>query len=112
MGIPRHELNPCESLTMTVLTVREPRVEEDYHTVDRDNGTIILHDQVCMDGRWQVILHGEHDLLEQVKHAFLHPMWAPYLGRRAYMPDQPILSETTVINTDMDVFDQVKEANK
>ncbi|MBT1161719.1 type I-E CRISPR-associated protein Cas5/CasD [Bifidobacterium sp. SO1] len=112
MGLERGKPNPMSHLRFQVETIHAPRFGEDYHTVDRGTGTIIIRDKVCMDGAWKVTLHGERDLLEQVKHAFLHPVWAPYLGRRSYIPSEPILTQFTEIHDDgtTDPFDLAKEA--
>lgn len=107
MGLPRssEELRHLNNaLHIAVRTDRPGRVMTDFHTVQAPKGqkmlnsqgkprgeTIITPKQYLQDASFTVWLWGEPVLFETVYQAFLHPHWAPYLGRKSCVPSVPLL---------------------
>lgn len=44
------------------------------------------------DAKFVVGLEGDESLLQQVLHALLNPVWPLFLGRKSYLPSQPVVS--------------------
>lgn len=112
MGLERDEYERAldDIAIRSVETVCTPVEGEDYHTIRRkkDGESIVIRDRVLMDGAWRVTIEAGCDRLERIADAFRHPARSPYLGRRAYIPDKPIVSVTTVVHEDP--FDLAREA--
>lgn len=112
MGLDRDECGRklSDIAIRSVEIVRTPVEGEDYHTIRRrrDGGSIVIRDRVLMDGAWRVTIEAGRDRLERIADAFRHPARSPYLGRRAYIPDRPIVPANAVIHEDP--FDLAREA--
>ena len=110
MGIPRGDPKLrmlSDKLHMAVRIDAAGHVITDYHTVQGTGGimlnakgkprgggsTIITPRQYLQDARFAVYIWGDDGLLNEAYNAFLHPKWAPYLGRKSCTPSIPIVPQ-------------------
>lgn len=122
-GRPRgHALDDYEPLEITVRVDRPGRALTDFHTVGgglprtatirtaagtrRAEGTttLVSHRHYLTDAIFTVGIQA-HDqpstlLLDKLADALTNAVWAPYLGRRSCVPDQPLLLRTGIDNID------------
>lgn len=103
LGRPRTEpISDVASLTMGVRVDREGVVLRDYHTAGIDGflragGSVetknaILSDRFYLaDAAFLVGLQGDDmALLKQIQTAIEHPRWMLCLGRKAFVPSEPV----------------------
>lgn len=104
LGIDREDdagLQPLASLRMGVRVDREGLLRVDYHTakdVRMANGktkdTELSNRYYLANAVFLVGLEGEDvSLLERIQAALGKPVWALFLGRKAFVPGEPILLE-------------------
>lgn len=100
MGIPRGEsIAHLEALQMRVIGVAGGVPEQDFQTV-RDavtnDGTAgrnaITTRHYIPDYCAEVELTGEDALIDAVEQAIRFPRWQLYVGRRANVPDRPLVA--------------------
>jgi CRISPR system Cascade subunit CasD len=104
-ALGRRRDEPVEDLarlTMAVRVDQEGVMQRDYHTAGkggflRASGTIEREDVVVStryylaDARFLVGLHGyDRALLSQAHGALRDPYWPLYLGRKAFVPGEPV----------------------
>jgi CRISPR system Cascade subunit CasD len=99
LGRPRTApVDDLAGLTMGVRVDRPGRLARDYHTaqevVRADNSgrqdTVISDRLYLADADFLVGLEGERGLLAQLDAALRRPVWPLYLGRKSFVPGQPI----------------------
>lgn len=99
MGIPRSgDLSRFDNLRMGVRVDAPGRVMVDYHTamdvVKADGGgtgTVTSHRYYLSDARFLVGLESDQlELLQSIENALKHPVWAPFLGRKSFVPSIPV----------------------
>lgn len=105
MGIDREQdeqMLPLAALRMGVRADREGLMKYDYHTAGKDgylqaNGTpeykklIVSYRYYLADAAFLVGLYGEDNAnLKQLHDALLHPVWPLFLGRKAFVPSEPV----------------------
>jgi len=103
LGRPRTDpISDLASLTMGVRVDREGAVLSDYHTAGRDGflraggsverKDVILSDRFYLaDAAFLVGLQSNDTvLLKQVQDALEHPHWMLCLGRKAFVPSEPV----------------------
>lgn len=116
MGIRRDETNKLKALTELKMSVRidqpgdicrdwqvahSQKVEVDprnknhsaCHRVISETdkpATYAANRYYLSDAKFIVALTGEDALVDRVASAIKHPIWAPYLGRKAFTPDAPL----------------------
>ena len=116
MGIERNDPKLdmlAESLSMSVIAHDNDGIMTDYHAINitkdrpqylasgsRATGkdqlqSIITKRSYIQSGCFEVFIEGERPLLEEIRNAFLHPYWTPYLGRKCCTPSAPIIPEWT-----------------
>ena len=90
-------LDDLNRLRMGVRIDQEGRLEMDYHTarnILKAGGgvkeTDISRRYYLADARFLVGLEGEVHLLKQIEAALKRPVWQLYLGRKAFVPSEPI----------------------
>ena len=102
MGRQRDEpLDDLGALAMTVRVDREGHLASDYHTAQnvlRAGGGIkpteISRRYYLADARFLVALEGEdRDLLAHLHAALRDPHWPLYMGRKAFVPGEPVWLE-------------------
>lgn len=101
LGRGREEpLDDLNRLKMGVRVDQEGRLEMDYHTAQnilKAGGGIketdISRRYYLADARFLVGLEGEVKLLKQIQAALHKPVWQLYLGRKAFVPSEPIWLE-------------------
>lgn len=107
MGIQRGSQRLQEmdqKLHIAVRADRSGQIMTDFHTVQAPKGqkmlnaqgkprgeTIITPRQYLQEAIFSVLIWGEESMMEQVMESMLHPVWAPYLGRKSCVPSIPIL---------------------
>lgn len=102
LGRPRTEpVTDLAALKMGVRVDREGRLECDFHTagkggyykvsgdVEKEN-LIVSNRYYLADACFLVGLEGEPALLEELHYALAHPVWPLYLGRKAFVPGEPV----------------------
>lgn len=122
-GLPRHQaLDPhtdlpgtpsYHDLTFTVRIDRPGTPLTDFHTVGgghpphrrlhtsagghrpRHTATLISHRDYLADAAFTVAVHGPTPLTTRIADTLEHPRYAPYLGRRCCIPDEPLLLHAT-----------------
>lgn len=102
-ALGRRREEPLEDLNRLKMGVRvdqEGRLEMDYHTAQnilKAGGGIketdISRRYYLADGRFLVGLEGEVELLRQIQAALQRPVWQLYLGRKAFVPSEPVWLE-------------------
>jgi CRISPR system Cascade subunit CasD len=98
LGRPRWEpITDLASLTMGVRVNKEGVLQKDYHTVQdnmRDDGSKVnttLSDRYYVaDADYLVGLEGDLTLLSTLDAALQFPHWQLYLGRKSFIPSQPV----------------------
>jgi CRISPR system Cascade subunit CasD len=105
LGIDRENdegLMPLISLRMGVRVDREGLVQEDYHTAGKGgylkaNGILEKKDLIVSNRSYlanAVFLVGlenkDSELLERLQSALHKPVWALFLGRKSFVPSEPI----------------------
>ncbi|HUS69607.1 MAG TPA: type I-E CRISPR-associated protein Cas5/CasD [Anaerolineae bacterium] len=103
LGRPRHE--PVQDLVALMMAVRvdqEGVIQRDYHTAGKEGflraSGAIEREQVVVssryylaDARFLVGLAGDSgDLLTRAHKALRDPQWPLYLGRKAFVPGEPV----------------------
>lgn len=85
------------ALRMGVRVDREGRMSRDYHTaleVIKADGstpdTVVSHRYFLADADFLVGLEGDADLLQVLDAGFASPVWPLYLGRKAFVPGEPV----------------------
>lgn len=96
---PRHApLDDLVSLKMGVRIDHEGRMSMDFHTAQniyRADGKSLKDTEVSRryyleDARFLVGLEGEMLLLQELEQALRRPQWLLYLGRKAFVPGNPV----------------------
>lgn len=110
MGIRRDDTNRIRqlaSLEMGVRVDREGKVERDFHTVGggswpgldnygvaKANGQsrqpVVSNRYYLADADFLVALAGPVELLKEIDRALRNPVWPIYLGRKSFVPGQPV----------------------
>lgn len=99
LGRPREaSLDDLAALRMGVRVDREGTLRCDYHiaqdVLDSDGKgirpSIVTNRYYLADAAFLVGLEGDHGLLEKLQSALKKPVWAIYLGRKAFTPSAPI----------------------
>lgn len=110
LGRPRTEpLDDLVTLRMGVRVDKEGSVRRDFHTagggrwLDGDYGvakasgakgeTVISNRYYLADAMFLVGLEGEAALLTRLNDALAHPVWPLFLGRKAFVPAEPVRLE-------------------
>ena len=86
------------ALTMAVRVDSEGHLSSDYHTAQNVlkasggiKNTEVSRRYYLSDARFLVALQGDDmDLLTQLYHALRDPHWPLYLGRKAFVPGEPV----------------------
>ena len=107
MGIQRGSaelLSLNRTLHIAVRADKPGRLMTDFHTVQAPKGyrivnaqgkprgeTIITPKQYLQEAAFTVFIWGEVSVLDKTYDALLHPIWAPYLGRKSCVPSVPLL---------------------
>lgn len=107
-------LDDYTPLGFTVRIDRPGRLLEDFHTVggglpasrtvptsegkrrSPDSATVISRRHYLTDAVFVVAVTGPDALLSRLAEALETPVWAPSLGRRACVPDEPLILRTRV----------------
>lgn len=76
------------------------RVERDYHTASNErfylvsggarSATVVSNRYYLADARFLVGLEGDTGLLRELHAALRSPVWPLYLGRKAFVPGEPV----------------------
>ncbi len=100
MGIDRADdqgLRPVAALRMGVRVDREGLVRRDYHTAQNvlKAGGGLKETEVSIryylaDAAFLVGMEGDGELLAQVQRALRYPVWPLFLGRKAFVPSEPV----------------------
>lgn len=98
LGRARDEpLDDLVSLKMGVRVDREGRMARDYHTalnvIKADaskKDTVVSQRYYLADADFLVGLEGNHELLAQLHEALARPRWAIFLGRKSFVPGEPV----------------------
>jgi CRISPR system Cascade subunit CasD len=99
LGRRRHEpVDDLAALTMGVRIDQEGTMARDYHTAmdiltagGKLKGTEPSNRYYLADARFLVGLEGDDlDLLTQFHNALANPHWPLYLGRKAFVPGEPV----------------------
>lgn len=114
MGIDRADWKNLEPITRLRMGVRvdQPGVlRYDYHTAQHLDpgdpsvvrGTAVTRRYYLADAVFLVGLEGEdRGLLERAHAALKNPHWPLYLGRKAFVPSQPVFLEPGVVDHDLE----------
>lgn len=127
IGRPRDgEIDDLMALRMSVRIDRDGTLQRDYHTAGggkRPDGTdygvakanrgkakpVVSHRYYLADADFRVALEGCDDsLLESIAHALTKPKWPLYLGRKAFVPSQPICLGIRQSQSAREVLEQVE----
>ncbi|GAB1819615.1 type I-E CRISPR-associated protein Cas5/CasD [Herbidospora sp. RD11066] len=102
MGVPREDtesLRDLAALRMGVRVDREGILERDYHTTQNvpttagtGHRTVVSQRYYLSDALFLVVLTGDSDLLAQAADAIQRPHWPLCLGRRAFIPTRPLIT--------------------
>jgi CRISPR system Cascade subunit CasD len=101
LGRPRPEpVDDLARLSMAVRVDQEGRLERDYHTASSDrfylvsgrskSHTVVSNRYYLADARFLVGLYGELGRLTMLYEALRNPVWPLYLGRKAFVPGEPV----------------------
>lgn len=108
LGRPRHEpVDDLAALKMGVRVDREGVMSRDYHTARdcvRADGTpnkdaVISERFYLADAAFLVGLEGDprlHMLMTQARAALQNPRWQIYLGRKSFLPTEPLVFENSL----------------
>jgi CRISPR system Cascade subunit CasD len=107
----RDKLARLRSLRLAVRVDREGTALRDYHTVGggdfrgekhgvwsiqegrKQTETALTQRYYLADASFLAVLGGEnHATVVEIAHALQHPVWSPFLGRRACSPSEPIFA--------------------
>jgi len=127
LGRPRDaDVSDLMSLRMSVRIDRDGTLQRDYHTAGggkRPDGTdygvakanrgkgkpVVSHRYYLADADFRVALEGDNDaLVESIATAFERPKWPLYLGRKSFVPTQPICQGTHQRHTAFDVLEHIE----
>ena len=117
-GVPREDerLREYDDLRITVRVDRPGVRDVDYQTiggglppkrtVPKSEGgyrptataTVQTWRPYLSDAVFTVALQGPEELLDVTAEALEHPYWQPYLGRRSFLPEQPLLLRARVVD--------------
>lgn len=102
LGIAREDwkenLEPLTKLRMGVRIDKSGILKYDYHTAQeiisadesKIHSTAVTKRYYLSDATFLVGLEGEYELLTKIHSSFLNPVWALYLGRKAFVPSPGI----------------------
>jgi CRISPR system Cascade subunit CasD len=102
LGRPRSAaLDDLSALQMSVRVDQEGVFRMDYHTAGRDgllqpdgvsyrSDLIVSRRYYLADARFLVSLQGDELLLRALDAALQRPVWPLYLGRKAFVPGEPV----------------------
>ncbi|CAG6391826.1 type I-E CRISPR-associated protein Cas5/CasD [Streptomyces cocklensis] len=114
---PHHDLPDEPSyhdLTFTIRIDRPGTLLTDFHTVggglphgeglrmskggyrSAARSTLVTRRDYLADAVFTVAVQGPEPLVERIATTLEHPVWAPYLGRRCCIPDEPLLLAASV----------------
>lgn len=104
-------VDDLRDLRFTVRVDHHGSVVEDFHTARMNvelkgvqarlrpaNHTQITKREFRSEAVYTVFLTGDRELIEIVHDALLHPVYAPFLGRRAAVPSRPVYPANSVIH--------------
>lgn len=122
-GLARGEsLERYDALEFIVRVDRPGTRLTDYHTVgggfpkERTAATaggahkgdaVITERQYLADAVFVVAVSGPDETVRDIAEALRRPHWAPYLGRRACVPDEPLLLRTSVSDPEAELRERV-----
>lgn len=126
-GLPREDerLREYDDLKITVRVDRPGVRDVDYQTIggglpskrtvpkseggyrNTSTATVQTWRPYLSDAVFTVALQGPEGLLAVTEEALEHPYWQPYLGRRSYLPEQPILLRAGVADPVEELRSQV-----
>ncbi len=104
-----HSLDAYTSFGFTVRIDRPGRIIEDFHTVgggrpaartvptseggrrSADAATLVSRRHYLADAVFVVAVTGPDDDIARIADALDRPVWAPFLGRRSCVPDEPLV---------------------
>jgi CRISPR system Cascade subunit CasD len=98
LGRPRDaDVSDLAVLPLAVRVDREGRVACDYHTAldvrkadDSGKTTVVSRRFYLADADFLAALEGPADLLAKVHAALVRPVWPLYLGRKSFVPGDPV----------------------
>jgi CRISPR system Cascade subunit CasD len=98
LGRPRDaDVTALAALSLAVRVDREGRMACDYHTAldvrkadDSGATTVVSRRFYLADADFLAALEGPPDLLAELHSALARPMWSLYLGRKSFVPGEPI----------------------
>jgi CRISPR system Cascade subunit CasD len=128
MGLSRDEANTdtpefagLTKLKMAVVALREGLLQSDYHTAQevaiasaerRKDGSYKTKETevstrfYLADADFVVALAGENrEILERAHSALQNPSWPLFLGRKSFVPDEPVYFRDGVISTEKTLED-------
>jgi CRISPR system Cascade subunit CasD len=98
LGRPRDaDLADLANLPLAIRVDREGRMARDYHTAldvrkadDSGSTTVVSHRFYLADADFLAALEGPTGLLTELYAALGRPVWPLYLGRKSFVPGEPI----------------------
>jgi CRISPR system Cascade subunit CasD len=98
LGRPRDaDISDLAALPLAVRVDREGRMACDYHTAldvrkadDSGSTTVVSRRFYLADAQFLAALEGPDGLLADLQAALAHPVWPLYLGRKSFVPGEPI----------------------
>lgn len=91
LGRSRAEpVDDLNTLRMGVRVDREGRMAQDFHTAADPKKAVVSTRYYLSGAVFLVGLEGSLPLLQTLQSALQHPRWALYLGRKAFVPAEPI----------------------
>ena len=99
LGLPRDSPRVAElaTLRMGVRIDREGVLERDFHTAlnvrkasGGKGGTVVSHRYYLADACFLVGLEGDDGLLDEIDEALQRPKWPLFLGRKSFVPGEPV----------------------
>lgn len=115
-------LERYDALEFTVRVDRPGTRLTDYHTVgggypkertaataggSNKGSAVITERQYLADAVFVVAVSGSGETVRDIAEALRRPHWAPYLGRRACVPDEPLLLRAAVSDPDAELRGRV-----
>ncbi|MEU8955026.1 type I-E CRISPR-associated protein Cas5/CasD [Streptomyces sp. NPDC048518] len=116
------ELNRCAGLEFTIRIDRPGTRMIDYHTVggglpkqltaatsggDHKGNAVITRRHYLADAVFTIAVTGADDDIARIAAALHQPYWAPYLGRRSCVPDEPFLLRASVDDPVRELMERV-----